>query len=82
LGERADLLCPLIWSPISGLVLFRDGSDKGSTSSFVQMRQAFGEESISHTRKEQFTETEKDVTGGEQSQEYAYHFLWHQGDCS
>jgi hypothetical protein len=28
---------PFIWNRVSGLMRFRDGSDKGTASSFVQM---------------------------------------------
>jgi hypothetical protein len=37
LGGLADLLCPFIWSRVSGLMPFRDGSNKGTASNFVQI---------------------------------------------
>jgi hypothetical protein len=38
-------------------------------------RQAFEEESMSHSLKSKQTETEKGETGEEQSQEHAHHFI-------
>jgi hypothetical protein len=35
LGGCVDFLRPFIWSRVSGLVLFRDGSDKGTASNLV-----------------------------------------------
>jgi hypothetical protein len=35
LDGYADFLGYFIWSRVSGLMRFRDGPDKGSTSSFV-----------------------------------------------
>jgi hypothetical protein len=32
LGGRSDFLCPFICSCVSGLMRFRDGSDKGTAS--------------------------------------------------
>jgi hypothetical protein len=56
MGGHADFLHPFICSHVSGLMRFRDGSNKGTASNFVQMamiRQAFREESMSHTQKVQ-----------------------------
>jgi hypothetical protein len=58
---------------------FRDGSDKGTASNFEQsematlamIRQSFGEEVISLSRKVQTPEIEKGATGVEQSQEHS-----------
>jgi hypothetical protein len=61
LGGRGDFLCPFIWSCVSGLMQFCDGSDSDCASHFVQIsekvrqtlaviRQAFGEESMSCTQ--------------------------------
>jgi hypothetical protein len=48
--------------------------------------QAFGailrQATILQMEKSKFTETEKILTGEQQSQEQAHHFLWYQGDCS
>jgi hypothetical protein len=41
----------------------------------ANIRQAFGEESMSHIRKAHTTKTEKAVTGEEQSQEHDYQFF-------
>jgi hypothetical protein len=61
LAGRADFLCPFIWIHASGLTRFHNRSDKGTASNFVQLsdksametlaviRQAFEEESMSHT---------------------------------
>jgi hypothetical protein len=38
------------------------------------IRQAFGEESMARTWKVQLTETKKEKTGEDQSQEHAHHF--------
>jgi hypothetical protein len=35
LDERADFLRPFIWSRVSGLMQFRNGSDKETASYFV-----------------------------------------------
>jgi hypothetical protein len=43
--------------------------------SLAIIRQAFGEESMSHTQKSKLTETKKGSTGEEQSQEHVHHFL-------
>jgi hypothetical protein len=59
-----DRLRIFIWSLVSGLMRFRDGSDKGTASNFVQIsekvsetlamiRQAFGEESMRRAGKVQ-----------------------------
>jgi hypothetical protein len=56
-------LRPFIWSRVSGLMRFRDGSDKGTASHFVQMSgkhstkiltkitQTFGKESVSRAER-------------------------------
>jgi hypothetical protein len=63
LSGRADLLRPFVWSRVSGLKGFRDGSNKRNSIKFcinlencatvtlVMIRQEFGEESMSRTRK-------------------------------
>jgi hypothetical protein len=58
---HADFLHPFIWIHVSGLMQFRDASDKGTASNFVptsksvsetlaMTRQAFREESLRHKR--------------------------------
>jgi hypothetical protein len=49
LGGRADFLRPFIWSCVSGLMRFCDGSEERTALNFVQIsetlatiRQAFG----------------------------------------
>jgi hypothetical protein len=37
LGGRTDVLSPFIWSCVSDLMQFCDGSDKGTLSNFVQI---------------------------------------------
>jgi hypothetical protein len=37
LGERADFLRPFVGSGASGLMQFRDGSDKETASNFVEI---------------------------------------------
>jgi hypothetical protein len=37
LGGRADLLRPFIWSRVSDLMRFREGSDKGTATDFVHV---------------------------------------------
>jgi hypothetical protein len=36
-GGCVDFLRPFIWSRVSGLMQFSDGSDKGRASNFVQI---------------------------------------------
>jgi hypothetical protein len=58
-GGHPDFLRPFIWSHVSSLMLFRNGSDKGTASNFVQIskkssmeiREAFGEESMNCAQK-------------------------------
>jgi hypothetical protein len=61
LGGRSDFLHPVIWSHLSSLIRFRDGShsecalnlvqisEKNATETLAMIRQAFGEENMSHT---------------------------------
>jgi hypothetical protein len=63
LGGCADLLHPFIWSHVSGLMQFHNGSNKGTASNFCAnlgkhametlslIRQAFEEESLSFQQK-------------------------------
>jgi hypothetical protein len=65
LGVYAVILCPFIWSHVSGLMNFCDGFDKGTASNFVKnhrtsatdtlamIRQVFKEESMNCTQKDQ-----------------------------
>jgi hypothetical protein len=61
LRGSANSLRPFIWSRVSGLMRFLDGYNKGTASHCVQIstetmamiRQAFGEGSMSRTRKVQ-----------------------------
>jgi hypothetical protein len=50
----------------------------------AMIRQVFGKECMSHTgvwmERSKLTKNEKGETSGEQSQEHAYHFLWHEAD--
>jgi hypothetical protein len=77
----------LIWI-VSGLMRFRDVSDKGTESNFVQVSEKVRrrpwqwldkrpeKKAWSVHGKSKLTETEKGETGGEQSQEHA-NFHWH-----
>jgi hypothetical protein len=95
LGGRADFYVNLFGVLLSGLMRFRDGSNKGTASHFVQIsekvqnalaviRQSFGEETMSRTRVFErnalFKADGKGETSEEQSQEHAHHFLRHHGD--
>jgi hypothetical protein len=60
-GCHAQFLCPFIWSRLSGLMRFCNGSDKGTaikcrtnlgksaSETLAMIIQAFGGESMSHT---------------------------------
>jgi hypothetical protein len=57
-GGRAEYLRPFIWSRVSGMTRFRDGSDIECASNFVQisekmqvLKQASKEESMNRKRK-------------------------------
>jgi hypothetical protein len=58
-GGRTDFLRPFIWSRVTGLMRFRDGSNKETASNFVQSSENLGrrpwqwEESMSRIRKVQ-----------------------------
>jgi hypothetical protein len=82
------LLCPHIWSRVSGLIRFCDVSDSGTESNFVHIsekvrqgtltmiRQGSGEESMSRLNgMTKLAETDKGETCEAQSQEHAHHFL-------
>jgi hypothetical protein len=76
LGGSADFLRPFIWSRISGLMRFRDGSGKGRASDFVQISLKCDGDPGKDRRKawavhgkSKLTETEKGETGEEQFQE-------------
>jgi hypothetical protein len=93
-GWTCWFLRPIICSRVSGLMRFRDESDKGTasdlcksrkesaTETLAMIRQAFGRKVWTWHGKSKFTETVKGETGEEQSEERAHYFLWHQGDCS
>jgi hypothetical protein len=62
---HTDFLRPFIWSLVSGLMRFCNGSDKEQHQFWCKSRkramiiQAFGEESMSHTRKVQTRREQK-----------------------
>jgi hypothetical protein len=72
---------------------FRDGSDKGTTSQFVQVSEKVrrrpwqwldkrsGKEAWVVHGKSKLMETEKGETYEGQIQEHVHHFLWHQAEC-
>jgi hypothetical protein len=94
LGGCADFLRTFIWSSVSGLTRFCNGSHKRTASNFVQnfgksvpdvlamFRQVFGEESMRRIQKVQTHRDQKSGTDEEQSQKQAHHFLSHQENCS
>jgi hypothetical protein len=92
LGGCADCSRPFTWSRVSGLMQFRDGSERGTATmqpsppgtsqvtwagfTVVTLRQSNNPPSSS-----KLAETEKGGTGEEQSQEHVHHFLWHKEFC-
>jgi hypothetical protein len=70
------------WIGQGNSIKFCTNLGKSATKTLAMIRQAFWKRAWAVHGKFKFTETEKGEIGKEQSQEFAYHFLWHQGDCS
>jgi hypothetical protein len=71
MGGYADILHPFIWSHLSGMMRFRDGSDRGTASNFVQSAAEIllwidtrsAKKACSIQGKSEFTEYAKGETG-------------------
>jgi hypothetical protein len=94
-GWTRWFLCPFIWSGVSVLMQYCDGSDKGTASNFEQIseivqrrpwkwldKHSVKKAWVIHWKQQAHWDQKKGKTGKGQSQEHAHHFLWHEGDCS
>jgi hypothetical protein len=92
-GWTCWFLRPFIWSCVSVLMRYRDGSDKGTASNFVQVSEKVRrrpwewlDKRLGKTVWDVYRclngmlglgQTEKGEAGEGQSQEHAHYFLWH-----
>jgi hypothetical protein len=51
LSGQADFPCPFIWSRVLGLTRFRDGSDEGTASDFVEVSGKSATETLAMTKR-------------------------------
>jgi hypothetical protein len=88
LSGRADFLCPFSlgrdaisqWIRQRNSIKSYASFGESETGTLAIIRQEFGEESVTCTRKVRTYQTEKSDTGEGQSQEHAHNFLCHRPD--